>query len=85
MQQLLNPEHTKIEVETSSTVALEQKLRQTEWGNKIISSNGQKIILQMKKDEVPHFIRQTAEMNEDIYAIHSKNTLEDYFLSLTAH
>lgn len=85
MQQLLNPEHTKIEVETGGAGELEQKLRQTLWGNKIISVNGPKIILQMKKDEVPQFIRRMAEMNEDIYAIHSKNSLEDYFLSLTAH
>jgi ABC-2 type transport system ATP-binding protein/bacitracin transport system ATP-binding protein len=82
---MLNPEHTKIEVETRAGGKLEQELKQTAWGNKIISANGQKVILQMKKNEVPDFIRRMAEMKEDIYAIHSKNSLEDYFLSLTAH
>jgi hypothetical protein len=39
----------------------------------------------MKEDEVPQFIRQLAELKDDIYGIHRKNSLEDYFLSLTAH
>ena len=85
MQQLLNPEHTKIEVETRVAGELEQQLKETPWGDKIISANGKKLILEMKRDEVPQFIRRLAEMKADIYAIHHKNSLEDYFLSLTAH
>ena len=85
IQQLLNPEHTKIEVEAKLAGSLEKKLRQTAWGTRIVSSNGHKVIIQMKKDEVPQFIRELAEMKEDIYGIHRKNSLEDYFLSLTAH
>lgn len=85
MQQLLNPEESKIEVETRSAAELEQRLRQTAWSSRVISANGQKLIMQMKKDEIPVFIQQMGEMKEDIYAIHKKNSLEDYFLSLTAH
>jgi len=85
MQQLLNPEQTKIEVETNSAKDLEQKLQQTGWQNKIISANGRKITMQMKKEEIPVFVQQMSEMKVDIYSIHTKNSLEDYFLSLTAH
>jgi ABC-type multidrug transport system ATPase subunit len=85
LQQLLNPEQTRIEVETKDAAGLEKKLKQTAWSARIISVNGHKITLQMKEDEVPQFIRQLAEMKDDIYGIHRKNSLEDYFLSLTAH
>ena len=85
MQHLLNPEQAKVEVETTSAIELEKKLKQTSWANKIISANGRKITMQMKKDEIPAFIQQIGEMKENIFSIHKKNSLEDYFLSLTAH
>ena len=85
MQELLNPEQTKVEIETTEAATLEQKLKTTPWAGRIISSSGQKLLMQMKRDDIPVFIRQMAEMKQDIYAIHKKNSLEDYFLSLTAH
>jgi len=85
MQELLNPEQSKIEVETGAAADLEQRLKQTTWGSKIVSANGQKLTMQMKREEVPIFVRQMTDMKEDIYAIHKKNSLEDYFLSLTSH
>jgi len=85
MNELLNPEQSRIEVETRSAKELELLIKQTAWANKIISANGSKIIMQMKREEVPVFIQQIAEMKQDIYSIHKKNSLEDYFLSLTSH
>jgi ABC-type multidrug transport system ATPase subunit len=85
MNQLLNPEQMRIEVETRSAKGFELQLKQTSWANKVISVNGQKIIMQMKKEEVPAFIQQMAEMKQDIFSIQKKNSLEDYFLSLTSH
>jgi len=85
MNQLLNPEQSRIEVETRSAKEFELQLKQTVWANNIISVNGQKIIMQMKKEEVPAFVQQMAERKQDIFSIHKKNSLEDYFLSLTSH
>jgi len=85
MNQLLNPEQSRIEVETRSAKEFELQLKQTAWANNIISVNGQKIIMQMKKEEVPAFVQQMAERKQDIFSIHKKNSLEDYFLSLTSH
>ena len=85
MNELLNPEQSRIEVETRSAKEFELQLMQTSWANKVISVNGQKIIMQMKKEEVPVFVRQMAEMKQDIFSIHKKNSLEDYFLALTSH
>ena len=85
MNELLNPEQSRIEFETGSAKELELLLKPTEWANKVVSANGQKIIMQMKREEVPVFIRQMAEMKQDIFSIHKKNSLEDYFLALTSH
>ncbi|HEV8270707.1 MAG TPA: ABC transporter ATP-binding protein [Chitinophagaceae bacterium] len=85
MNELLNPDQSRIEFETGSANELELLLKQTYWANKIVSANGKKIIMQMKREEVPVFIRQMAEMKQDIFSIHKKNSLEDYFLSLTSH
>ena len=85
MIELLNPEQSRIEVETRSAKEFELQLKQTDWTNKIISINGQKITMQMKREEIPSFVQQMAEMKQDIFSIHKKNSLEDYFLSLTSH
>ena len=85
MNELLNPEQSRIEVETRSAKEFELQLKQTSWANKIISANGQKTIMQMKKEEVPVFIQQMGEMKQAIFSIQKKNSLEDYFLSLTSH
>ena len=85
MIELLNPEQSRIEVETRSAKEFELQLKQTDWTNKIISINGQKITMQMKREEIPSFVQQMAGMKQDIFSIHKKNSLEDYFLSLTSH
>ncbi len=85
MIELLNPEQSRIEVETRSAKEFELQLKQTDWANKIISINGQKITMQMKREEIPSFVQRMAEMKQDIFSIHKKNSLEDYFLSLTSH
>jgi ABC-type multidrug transport system ATPase subunit len=85
LQELLNPEQSRIEIETKSAKDLELQLKQTAWGSKIIEVNGEKLIMQLKREEVPILIQQITEMKIDIYSIHKKNSLEDYFLSLTAN
>ena len=82
---LLNPEKSRIEIETLSAKELEQQLRQTAWADKIIEVNGEKLVMQLKKHEIPELIQQITEMKTVIYSIHKKNSLEDYFLSLTAN
>ena len=85
INELLNPEQSRIEIETRSANELKLLLQQTLWANKIISINGEKIILQMKRDEIPAFVQHMTELKQDIFSIHKKNSLEDYFLSLTSH
>jgi ABC-type multidrug transport system ATPase subunit len=85
LHELLNPEHSRIEIETRSAKDLAVQLKQTAWGTKIIEVQGEKLVMQLKRDEVPVLIRQMTEMKTEIYSVHKKNSLEDYFLSLTAN
>ncbi|HEX6849115.1 MAG TPA: ABC transporter ATP-binding protein [Chitinophagaceae bacterium] len=85
IHELLNPDQARIELETKSAKELEHVLKQTSWANKIISANGQRVIMEMRREDVPVFIRQMADMKQDIYSINRKNSLEDYFLSLTSN
>jgi ABC-type multidrug transport system ATPase subunit len=85
MHQLLNPEQSRIEIETQSANELEMRLKQTSWGAKIVSANGKKVTMQLKNDDVPLLVQQITEMKINIYSIHKKNSLEDYFLSLTSN
>ncbi len=82
MTALLNPEKTKIEVEVGNAGAFEQGIKGTKW--RIISVKDEKFIFQMTKSEIPIFIKEMAEIKQEIYSVHKKNSLEDYFLSLTA-
>lgn len=85
MEGLLDPEQSRIEIETRSATELQLRLKQTSWASKIISANGKKVIMQLNKNDVPLFIQQVGGLKLDIYSIHKKNSLEDYFLSLTSH
>ena len=85
LQELLNPEKSRIEIETRSAKELEVQLKQTAWGIKIIEVNGDRLVMQLKREEVPVLIQQLTEMKTDIYSVHKKNSLEDYFLSITAN
>ena len=85
MHELLNPGESRVEIETRSAKELELQLQQTAWGKKILSLSNEKIMMQMKREEVPLLIQQMAEMRAVIYSIHTKNSLEDYFLNLISH
>jgi ABC-type multidrug transport system ATPase subunit len=85
MQELLNPEMARVEVEASSAQELQIQLGETAWGPKITSINGNKLTLQLKREEVPLFISNLAGIKTPIHSVHKKHSLEDYFLSLTAN
>lgn len=85
IRELLNPEQSRIEIETDSAIEFEVQLKQTRWGTKIVSVNGKTLTIQLKRDEIPLLIQQMTEMKQHIYSIRKKNSLEDYFLSITSN
>jgi len=85
VNELLNPEVTHVELETESAERMMQLLDKTEWAENVKQQDSHKILLQMKKDRVPGFIRAVGQMDVAVYSVRQKHSLEDYFLSLTAN
>ena len=84
IRELLNPEQSRIEIETNSAVQLETQLMQTRWASRVVAVNGNKLTMQLKRDQIPLLVQELTEMKQHIYSIRKKNSLEDYFLSITA-
>jgi ABC-type multidrug transport system ATPase subunit len=83
--ELLNPDQVNVELETTNPEAAGQKIRGSDWGAYFLSVSNGKIILRMKQNEIPQFIRHIARMDIEIISVRPKHSLEDYFLSLTVH
>ncbi len=83
MNELLNPVTINVEVETTSAEDLHLILMNTKWKNSIRSHTEKKLLLYMKKEDVPVFIKELAQIEMPVYSIRPKHSLEDYFLSLT--
>lgn len=83
--ELLNPKETNVELETLNLQDSVMQIRNSVWANNFEKTEGEKIILKMHSDQIPQFIRDVSQMNIAATSIRKKHSLEDYFLSLTAH
>jgi ABC-type multidrug transport system ATPase subunit len=83
--ELLNPNEVNVEIETLNFSEAVEKIKRSSWSNYLSEMRDQKIILKMKKDEIPRLNRELVLMDIDIISISPKHSLEDYFLSLTGH
>jgi len=83
--ELLNPEQIKLELETTNPEVAVQQIKLSNWRTNFSTFSGGKITLTMSQDEIPVFIRHLVQMNIDIVSVRPRHSLEDYFLSLTAH
>ncbi len=85
MSELLNPNETQVEMEAKDHEQAIRQIQNSEWGRSFKTIIDNKIIFKMRKDEIPKFIRDVSQLDIDIISVRPKHSLEDYFLSLTAH
>ena len=85
VSELLNPQETNVELETANVHESVREIRNSIWSNYFARMEHGKIILKMPSDQIPQFIRDVSQMNIIATSIRRKHSLEDYFLSLTAH
>jgi len=85
VSELLNPKETNVELETLNLQDSVTQIKNSVWANNFERTEGEKIILKMHSDQIPQFIRDVSQMNIAATSIRKKHSLEDYFLSLTAH
>ena len=83
MRELLDPVHVMLDIETVNWERDMNWISQSAWATKLISSENQRMLLKLEKTEVPLFTSALANSGSGIISLKPKNTLEEYFLSLT--
>lgn len=82
---LFDPAETIVELKTMNDEAAYEKLQQSGLQKIIQGKRNDCILFKLHRNEIPSTLRELMKMNVDVLSFHSKHSLEDYFLSLTAH
>ena len=82
-EQLLNPGDTLIEVQMEPDDGVEAKIATTQWQQFITSSSPSGMTFKMHPQHIPVLNKWLVENGVQVKELHSKHSLEAYFLSLT--
>ncbi len=82
--EMLDPSHTLLSIETNSNEQALRVIKNTGWDAKTYSSE-KFIQLNINKNEIPKLVSLLTAENVGIISLQPRNSLEDYFLSLTNH
>jgi ABC-type multidrug transport system ATPase subunit len=84
MSELFDPAETIVELKTTDTDAAWQKLQASVFQKYLVAKKTSYIQLKLNRHDLPSFIKEIVQMDIGIMSVYSKNSLEDYFLSLTS-
>ncbi len=84
-EELLNPASMQVELVTDNKELSIQRIKETKWGNFLVSNGNGNILLEINKNLIPELNRALVEKNINVISLRPKHSLEDFFLSLTAH
>ena len=79
---LLDPAHTVVDVETTDYKTAKDKLLPTKWAAYLQESS--KLQLMMNREQVPQLIQDLVAMGIPLLSVNASHSLENYFLSLTS-
>lgn len=80
VSELLDPQHTLVELDTRNNPAARQQLEQSPW-SKFLQPDA--LQLMMNKEDVPALVKELVALNIDVLSVNASHSLENYFLSLT--
>jgi len=83
VDELLDPAHTVVDIDTTNNKEAGEKLLQTKWAAYL--QKGKSLQLMMNKEEVPAMISELVALNIQLLSVNSSHSLENYFLSLTTN
>lgn len=83
-RELFNPLETVVELKTDSINSAWEKIGGSKWKDQRIDQRTDRILLKLPHAELPELARGLQQMDIPIYSYYAKNSLEDYFLSLTS-
>jgi ABC-type multidrug transport system ATPase subunit len=84
-EELLNPVSMQVELITDDKENSIQRIKETKWGNFLVGNDNGNILLEINKNLIPELNRTLVEKNINVISLRPKHSLEDFFLSLTAH
>jgi ABC-type multidrug transport system ATPase subunit len=82
---LLNPVKTQVELITDNQETSEQVIKETKWVNYLLSDANGIFLFEMDKRLIPELNRTLVEKGINVLSLKPRHSLEDFFLSLTAH
>ena len=85
VNELFDPAETVVELKTTDDSATFEKLQQSALQKFVQGKRNDCILLKLHRDEVPGVMKELVRMDIKVHSLHSKHSLEDYFLSLTTH
>ncbi|MBC7872456.1 MAG: ABC transporter ATP-binding protein, partial [Ferruginibacter sp.] len=84
VNELFDPAETIVELKTLDDAATFEKLQQSGLQKLVKGKRNDCILLKLHRQELPGVIKELVQMDVQVVSFHSKHSLEDYFLSLTA-
>jgi len=82
---LFDPAETIVELKTTDDSACYEKIQQSPLKKILNGKRNDCLLLKLHRYEIPGVIKELIKMDVNILSFYSKHSLEDYFLSLTAH
>ena len=83
-QELLDPNQTVVEIETTDNNKCFQLLSNSSWASNLQPLANNIISLTLHKNQIPALHKNLVAMDIDIYSVHQRHSLEDYFLKVTS-
>lgn len=83
VQELFDPAETVVELKTTDDAAVFEQLMLSPLKKYVQGKRNDCLLLKLHRNEVPVVMRELVKMDVNIISLHSKHSLEDYFLSLT--
>ena len=81
--ELLDPARTLVEVKLDHAAESAEKIKKSAWGGCLQRVNADGVVLQLHRDQVAQLNRDLVNMNIEVTGLQPRNSLEEYFLSLT--
>jgi ABC-type multidrug transport system ATPase subunit len=84
VNELFDPAETIVELKTTDNNSSLEKLKDSALNQYILEKKGDHILLKLHRDKIPAILKELVQMDIAVLSFYSKNSLEDYFLSLTS-
>jgi ABC-type multidrug transport system ATPase subunit len=80
---LFDPAETIVELKTTDDTATYEKLQQSGLQKFVQGKRNDCVLLKLHRNTIPEVMKELVQMGVNVISLHSKHSLEDYFLSLT--